>query len=216
MSSFLDRISYLITNTDIKVSAVLIFIYSILSVFYNQFIRSGEMKSEEPSKLDFGAFMRKSQDFQWLYGLYIYSEELGDYFKFLQRDRVKLLLGDSKITKKYKFKSESEIIEAFKLVDIVNSKYLNKDSKLIKSLRKQDSSLADIWEDWDDSMNNLLVSVQAMAKNRNLDSTEIDMLINKEGIGGELKKSKDVKALVAFLNKIMNTSSKVKTNKEAS
>jgi hypothetical protein len=216
MSSFIDRVSYLITNTDIKVSAVLIFIYSILSVLYNQFIRSGELKSEEPSKLDFGKFIRKSQDFQWLYGLYVNSEELGDHFKFLLRDREKLLLGDSKIAKKYKFKSEVEIIEAFELVDIVNSKYLNKDSKLIKSMRKQDSNMAHVWEDWDDSMNNVLKSTQSLMKSKGLDTTNIDSFINEEGIGGELKKSKDVKALVSFLNKIMNSSSKVKSKKEVS
>jgi hypothetical protein len=62
----------------------------------------------------------------------------------------------------------------------------------------------------------LLALTKKLVQEKGLDSTDIDAAINKQGIGGELKKSKDVKALVSFLKKIMNSSSNVKSNKEVS
>jgi hypothetical protein len=39
--------------------------------------------------------------------------------------------------------------------------------------------LADIWAGWDSDMDRVLASAKAMAKKRNLDSTEIDAVIKK-------------------------------------
>jgi hypothetical protein len=61
----------------------------------------------------------------------------------------------------------------------LKAKSQNKESGWLSRLRDKDPELADIWADWDNDMNRVLASAKAMAKKRNLDSTEIDAVIKK-------------------------------------
>lgn len=213
MSSFLERISYLIINTDIKVSAVLILIYSIFWVFYNQFIRLGELKSEEIISLDLKTYSRKSKDFVWLYGLYLNSEKLGDYFKNLLWDRENLISGEPKIIKKYKFNSESEINDVFDLIDIIISKYSIKFRKK-KWISREDEEVAGIWNESNNHLDNMLHSQREELKRLGANTSRIDALLKKYDPHGELLECKNVKALVTLLSNIMNSNGKQKNNSE--
>jgi hypothetical protein len=61
----------------------------------------------------------------------------------------------------------------------LKAKSQNKESGWLSRLRDDDPELADIWANWDSDMNRVLASAKAMAKKRNLDSTEIDAVIKK-------------------------------------
>jgi hypothetical protein len=61
----------------------------------------------------------------------------------------------------------------------LKAKSQNKESGWLSRLRGKDPELADIWSKWDDDMNDILLATKAMAKNRNLDTTDIDSVIKK-------------------------------------
>jgi hypothetical protein len=61
----------------------------------------------------------------------------------------------------------------------LKAKSQNKESGWLSRLRDKDPELADIWSKWDDDMNDILLATKAMAKNRNLDTTDIDSVIKK-------------------------------------
>jgi hypothetical protein len=61
----------------------------------------------------------------------------------------------------------------------LKAKSQNKESGWLSRLRDKDPELADIWSQWDDDMDKVLASAKAMAKKRNLDTTDIDSVIKK-------------------------------------
>ena len=73
--------------------------------------------------------------------------------------------------------SEGVLDKFFSL--FLKAKSQNKESGWLSRLRDDDPELADIWANWDSDMNRVLASAKAMAKKRNLDSTEIDAVIKK-------------------------------------
>jgi hypothetical protein len=73
--------------------------------------------------------------------------------------------------------SEGVLDKFFSL--FLKAKSQNKESGWLSRLRDKDPELADIWSGWDSDMNKLLAATQAMAKKRNLDTTDIDAVINK-------------------------------------
>lgn len=73
--------------------------------------------------------------------------------------------------------SEGVLDKFFSL--FLKAKSQNKESGWLSRLRDKDPELADIWSQWDDDMDKVLASAKAMAKNRNLDTTDIDSVIKK-------------------------------------
>jgi len=73
--------------------------------------------------------------------------------------------------------SEGVLDKFFNL--FLKAKSQNKESGWLSRLRDKDPELADIWAGWDSDMDRVLASAKAMAKKRNLDSTEIDAVIKK-------------------------------------
>ena len=73
--------------------------------------------------------------------------------------------------------SEGVLDKFFNL--FLKAKSQNKESGWLSRLRDKDPELADIWSKWDDDMNDILMATKAMAKNRNLDTTDIDSVIKK-------------------------------------
>jgi hypothetical protein len=59
----------------------------------------------------------------------------------------------------------------------LKAKSQNKEADWLHKLRKQDPELADVWSDWNDSMNNVLNKTRTMAKNSGIDTTDIDAFI---------------------------------------
>jgi hypothetical protein len=73
--------------------------------------------------------------------------------------------------------SEGVLDKFFSL--FLKAKADNKESKWLSRLREKDPELADIWHQWDNDMDKVLASAKALAKDKNLDSTEIDSVIKK-------------------------------------
>jgi hypothetical protein len=73
--------------------------------------------------------------------------------------------------------SEGVLDKFFSL--FLKAKSQNKESGWLSRLRDKDPELADIWSQWDNDMDKVLASAKAMAKNRNLDTTDIDSVIKK-------------------------------------
>jgi len=73
--------------------------------------------------------------------------------------------------------SEGVLDKFFNL--FLKAKSQNKESGWISRLRDKDPELADIWSQWDNDMDKILNSAKALAKDKNLDSTEIDSVIKK-------------------------------------
>lgn len=71
--------------------------------------------------------------------------------------------------------SEGVLDKFFNL--FLKAKSQKKEAAWLQKLRKEDPELADVWSDWNDSMNDVLSKTRTMAKNSGIDTTNIDTFI---------------------------------------
>lgn len=71
--------------------------------------------------------------------------------------------------------SEGMLDKFFNL--FLKAKSQNKEVSWLNKLKKQDPELADVWSDWNDSMNDVLKKTQALMKSKGVDTTDIDSFI---------------------------------------
>ena len=71
--------------------------------------------------------------------------------------------------------SEGVLDKFFNL--FLKAKSQNKEAAWLQKLRKEDPELADVWSDWNDSMNKVLSNTQSLMKSKGVDTTDIDSFI---------------------------------------
>lgn len=73
--------------------------------------------------------------------------------------------------------SEGVLDKFFSL--FVRAKAQNKQTNWLSRLRKEDPELADIWSKWDTDVDDMLSLTKKLAKEKGIDSTDIDSVIKK-------------------------------------
>ena len=102
--------------------------YSIICVLSALiFTKSNFWKNEGKEKWDFKEYIAISKDWQWLYGIYLYSWLMYDKYQDLIADCSELFEENKGVMKQYGFKSIDEIEIVFNLIDEINATELRFD-----------------------------------------------------------------------------------------
>ena len=125
--------------------------YSIICIFcaiiFNKF---NFWNSEGKEKWNFEEYIAISKDWQWLYGLYLYSWPMYDKFQYLYADSSELLDENKDIMDQYGFKSIEEIAKVYNLIDQINAlepAFIRENDWLIQNFKFSDISIRWFLED---------------------------------------------------------------------
>lgn len=198
-SSPIRAVKYLVLETPYDTLYKVLVIYAFFILILMYFSQMRLINQEDKVLIEPSEYSKYPKDLRWLMCLYNESEQLGDKYRFLLRDKKSLLKADREIFEKYSFNTLEVVKRVFFLVDIINEKWENSESNWIKKLRNKDTKLADIWSDYDNSLSNSMRVQKKVMKELGLDSSHTDNFTKKYGIVDKFE-FPEVKELINILS----------------
>jgi hypothetical protein len=179
-------IQYLIIETPLKYLYGIVIMYGLLVLILSLINQRRLIEQEEKIVIEPKEYAKHLSELSWLLGLYNKSEKLGNKYRFLLRDKKELLKSNAALMEKYSFNSAETVSKVYSLIEVINYNWNKKESEWLERLRNEDSDLADVWKDYDNTLSTTTRQQKEDLESLGIDASHLDQYIKKYGIKNDL------------------------------